>query len=134
MNRHEHAVFFARGKDRFQKIDEVLEKIFLRNARVQLEQLADSGKSLRLPAGKNRTVRVLLNRFEQAFGVDRIDLRLIIGEHGRAVRTGLGEVAARPVEHGHEIIADHVNAALPEVLNGLNVSVDILIAVGRARL
>jgi len=53
-------------------------------------------------------------------------------EVGAAVGVGVVEVGARPVQHGHEIVANGVDALQREVFQALLVALYLLVAVGAA--
>ena len=128
MNRHFYVVLVADGHYRLEEIFEVPEKGILRNPLIHLEEVLYPRHALRLPAGHDRPVHVARDAVEHLLGVNRVHGFLAVRHDGRAVRTNAGKLRPRPVEHGHEIVADHVDIVLPEVLERLYVSVDILVA------
>ena len=134
MDGHIDAVFVAGGHDGLEEILEVIEQRLVVHALIDLEQRLDVLHALRLPAGQNEAVGRAADGVEHILGVQAVDVGLIVGQHGGAVIAGLGQIGARPVEHGHEVVAHHVDALFAQRGQGFDIIFDVHIAGGQAGL
>ena len=58
---------------------------------------------------------------------------IVISQYCRAIIKGFSEVCPCPVEDGHEIVADHLDAGFRSIAQGRNVVFDIFIAARQAQ-
>ena len=134
MNGHIDVVLVAHGHDGLEEVLEVGEQRFVVHALVDLKQRLDLLHALGLPAGQDVAVGVRADRGEHVLGIERVHLRLVVGQHGGAVPAGLGQIGARPVKDRHEVVAHHVDVLFAQRGQGLDVVVDVHVAAGQARL
>ena len=92
------------------------------------------GRSLSLPKGREAELRPLLPGAGALEDVDIeiSELRVVEIQVRRSVRVLVEEVRPGPVEHGHEVVADAVDALGGKVAEGLLVHLDLLVPVGAA--
>ena len=131
MDGHLHLVLFADGQNGVQEILQVGPQGFLVHGLVHLEQLLDVGQALGLPPGEQVPLGAGLHGGEQLFRVHLVNLPLVVGQHRGAVLAGLGQLGAGPVEHGHKVVANQVDAALAQGADGLDVVFDVLVPAGQ---
>ena len=134
MDRHLDVIFIADGHDLLEEILQVVEKIVARHVFVLLEELLDVRHSLGLPAGHHSAVHVACDGFKHLLGNQFVDCFLGICEAGGAVRKDSGQLGPCPVEDGHEVVAYKVDILFSEVLQGLDVVRDQLVAGGLSEL
>ena len=128
MDCHLNAAGLGEGDDRSQKITEVGEQGVLVDVFVLVEQKLKRLQALLFPAGQHDPFGVLLHFGGHFFWRQVAQDPRVIGEHLRAVRQGLGQFGAGPVEHRHEVVADDVDAGLGQVLQRKDVVLDIAVA------
>ncbi len=129
MHGHLDAGLMADGHDRLEEVLEIRPEFFLGHILVLLEQLVQLCHALRLPAGEGHVV--LLREAHDVVGhLLRVVLdHVLLIEQGRgAVAHRVEEVAAGPVEDGHEIVADDLHAEGGQVADGLDVVGDERVA------
>ena len=134
MDGHVDVIFIAHRHDALQEIFQVGEKLLVIHILVHFEELFDVGHALGLPAGQDGSVGIPADGGEHVLRVQGINCLLGIGQHSGAVRADPCKLSSGPVEHGHEIVAHHMDAGLAKVLQGGDVVVDVLVPVGGADL
>ena len=133
MDRHFDAAFLTDGDDFLQKMLEITPQVLVSDALVFLKQLFDFPHALRFPARHGVAVGILVNFAEHILRTFALNLRAVVGQAGCAVRKTHGEIGARPVEDGHEVIADDLHSGLCQVSDGGFVGFDILLGGRRAQ-
>ncbi len=130
---HFDAGFLTGRHDTLQEILEVFPQLFLGDGRIVGKQLVQLRHALRLPAGEGHAVQVFQNILGHLL-IIVLDTGLFIEQRGRAVPYGVEQVGACPVENGHEIVGDDLDACRGKVAQGDIIVFDILVAGGTADL
>ena len=90
------------------------------HTRVSREQSSQfGGRVAFVPAGQMQVVRV-----------ERGQLRVTVGKRIRTVRRGGVQIRPKPIEHGHEVIANALHPEFSEIADGLGVIFDQAVARG----
>ena len=134
MDRHVDAVLVTGRHDGLQEINEVVEQLVCRDIFIRFKQLLDAGEAFGLPSGHDEAVGVCVGLVKEDLRVDGVDNRLVICKHGGTVVARLGKVGTCPVKDRHEVVADHLDAFLTEVLQRLDIIFDVLITGGQTDL
>ena len=132
---HLDVTLVAGGHQSFQEVLQVLPQLLLGDRGVGLEQLVQLCHALRLPAGEGHII--LLGEGHDILShrlVIALDLVLLVEQCGGAVAYRMEQVGAGPVEDGHEVVADDLDAELGQVADALLVILDILVAGGQTDL
>ena len=135
MDSHFDAALMAGGHQCFQEVLQVFPQLFLGDRGVSLEQLVQLCHALRLPAGEGHII--LLGEGHDILShrlVIALDLVLLVEQCGGAVAYRVEQVGTGPVEDGHEVVADDLDAELGQVADALLVILDILVAGGQTDL
>ncbi len=135
MDGHFDTALPAGGHDGLQEVFQVIPQLFLGDGLVLLKQLIQLGHTLRLPAGEGHVVLLSEGHdvIRHLLGV-LVDFgRLVIQRRG-AVPHRVEQVRPSPVEHRHEVVADHLHPKGRQVADGLLVVLDILVPAGQADL
>ena len=112
----------ARGHDAVQEIHEVFKELFVRDVLVLLEE----------PVELFGGVAFIPPRKAQVVLIELLEVRLFVREADGAVFLHIVKVGAEPIEDGHEVVADALNAEFAEVSDGLRIVGDEPIARGLA--
>ena len=132
---HLDAGLLAGGHQSFQEVLQVGPQLLMIHIGIGLKQLVQLGHALGLPAGEGHIV--LLGEVQDVLGhgvVVVLDHAFFVEQSGGAVADLVEEVGAGPVEDGHEVVADDLDAELGKVAHGLLVVFDQLIPGGQADL
>ena len=132
---HLDVTLVAGGHQSLEEVLQVLPQLLLGDRGVGLEQLVQLCHALRLPAGEGHVV--LLGEGHDVLShslVIALDLVLLVEQCGRAIAYRVEQIGAGPVEDGHEVVADDLDAELGQVADALLVVLDILVAGGQADL
>lgn len=96
----------------------------MRHAGIGIQQPPQfGGRVAFVPAGQVQIVRVKRSQF-----------RVAVGQRIRPVRRGGVQIRPKPVEHGHEVIADAPDTEFSEIADGLGVIFDQAVAHGSPQL
>lgn len=96
----------------------------MRHAGIGIQQTAQlGGRVAFVPAGQMQVVRVECQQ-----------LRVTVGQRIRPVRRGGVQIRPKPVEHGHEVIANALHPEFSEIADGLGVIFDQAVARGPPKL
>ena len=134
MDCHVDAVLVTGRHDGLQEVNEVVKQLFFGDILVCFKQLLDAGETFGFPAGHDKTVGVCVGLIKEDLRIDGIDDGLVVCKNGGAVVTRLCKVGSCPVEDGHEVVADHLDAFFTEVFQRLDVVFDVFVAGGKTDL
>ena len=135
MDGHLDVALVAGGHQSFQEVLQVLPQLLLGDRGVGLEQLVQLCHALWLPAGEGHVI--LLGEGHDILShrlVIALDLVLLVEQCGGAVAYRVEQVGTGPVEDGHKVVADDLDAELGQVADALLVVLDILVAGGQTDL
>ncbi|CAM2145260.1 hypothetical protein PT2222_170048 [Paraburkholderia tropica] len=125
MDRHLDAAFGGHGHDRLEKVFEVLpQPRFVDLAIVREQRLQLLRAITRVPARQRNALA----------RIDALHFRGAERETGRTVFERLRQFGAGPVEHRHEVVADHLHAGRSQMADGLLIVGDQAVAAGFAEL
>ena len=133
MDGHLDAALLAGGDDGLKEVDQVLAEPVLVHVLVGVQKGAHLGQALGLPAGQGEPGRTVGHGVDDLLWIVR-DVLADKRQGGRAVRQLVVQVALDPVEHGHEVVADDLDALRGQVADGLFVRLDMLVAKRRTYL
>ena len=132
---HLDVALLTGGHNGLQEVLQVGPQLLVVHIGVVLEQLVQLGHTLGLPAGEGHVV--LLGEVQDVLGhgvVVVLDHALLIEQGGGAVADLVEQVGTGPVEDGHEVVADDLDAELGQVADALLVVLDQSVAGGLADL
>ena len=135
VNGHFDIALMADGHELFEEVLEVFPELLLGDGLILFKQLIELCHALGLPAREGHMVL-----FGETHDVVRHLLRvvldhvLLVEKRRGAVTHGVEHVGTRPVEDGHEVIADDLHTEGGEIADGLDIVVDVLIPGGQADL
>ena len=130
---HLDIALMAHRHQLLQEILQVLPKLLLGHRLVSLEQLIQFRHPLRLPPGERQAVQIVQNIIRHLLGVVMNLAGLVIQRRG-AVPHRMEQIRPRPVEHRHEVIADHLHPEPGQIPYGLDIIGDIPVPAGQADL
>ena len=134
MNCHINVVFVTDRHDSFQEVFQIGKECFLVHILVHFKELLDFCHTLRLPAGKDKTIGVGGNGIKHFHRIDAVHSLLAISKYRGAVRAYSCKLSAGPVKDRHEIVAYKMNILFAKALQGLNIIVNIFVSVRRTDL